>query len=886
MSFWRHLTRGVRVLANRAAADREVSDELQHYADQVAAEHVRNGSSIDVARRAAQREVGNLTVAREQVRAYGWENAVDSLVADVRYALRRLRGNPAFTTVSALTLALGIGATTTIFSAINPILLASLPYPNANELVTIDDRGQDGSPLAPTLGTFGELRARARSFAALAASDDWRPSITGTAEPERVTGQRITPNFFRTLGVAPAIGRDFLEEEGEQGGPKVVILSDRLLNRRFGGDRSIVGRRVMLDDREYLVVGIMPPKFANVIAPNADIWSPLQEQLPAPFNSRQWGHHYQILARLAPHVAAETASREIAALGRAAVAEFPRPRWAPLSQGMLLETLHSRITRTVKPALLVIVGAVLLLLTIACVNVTNLLLGRSAQRRGEMAMRVALGAGRSRLLRQLLTESVLLAGIGGAIGLVLAKIGVGALTVLSPPGLPRADAIHLDTPVFIFALGVTALVGLVIGVAPALGAARNGLSNDLQRSGKRTVGGGAMLRRGLVVTEVALALVLLVSAGLLMRSLERLFAIKPGFDTAHLLTMQVIDPGRRHASDTLRRQYYEQVLAAVQQVPGVTAAAFTSQLPLSEDLEGYGYEFQSRPSSKPGEDGSALRYTVTPGYFETMRIPLRQGRLLQGTDSHSGTEAIVINESLARRLFANRNPIGERVRFGPEAGTDRPWDVVVGVVGDVRQQSLALAPTDAFYVLMGSWWWVDNVQSLVVRTVGEPSALVPSIKRAIWLVDANQPIQRIVTVDGLISTSASQRRFTLVVIEAFAVAALLLAAIGLYGVLSGSVSERTREIGVRAALGATRQDILSLVMRQGLALTIVGAIIGIGVASAATRVLMSLLFEVSRLDPVTYVAVLVLLGIVAALACWLPAARAARVDPAITLRAD
>jgi putative ABC transport system permease protein len=533
-----------------------------------------------------------------------------------------------------------------------------------------------------------------------------------------------------------------------------------------------------------------------------------------------------------------------------------------------------------------IVGAVMVLLAIVCVNVTNLLVARAAQRRGEFAMRVALGAGRGRLLRQVLTESVLLASIGGVFGLGVANVGVGALVALSPAGLPRVDAIGLNGPVFAFALMVSALVGLTMGVIPALGAARPGLQDGLQHMSRRTAGKRGIARNVLVVTEVALALILLVGAGLLMRSLERLFAVTPGFAPSRLLTMQVIDPGRASGGDTALRLYYERVVEVVSHVPGVTAVALTSQLPLSGDVDGYGYEFQSTPSVKAGEDGSAFRYVVTPGYFATMGIPLRRGRLVDESDLRGGDEAIVISESLARRKFGDQNPIGQRVRFGPETGSDRPWDVVVGIVGDVKQESLALGQTDAFYVVMGRWWWVDNVQSLVVRTSGDPAAMAPGVKRAVWSVDANQPIERIVSMDALIERTASQRRFALVVIETFALAALLLAAIGIYGVLSGSVTERMREIGVRAALGASRGNILGLVVWQGMALTSLGVAIGLGAAVAATRALVSLLFGVSHIDPVTYVGVVVLLGAVSMLACWLPAWRAARVDPAITLRSE
>ncbi|HZI42326.1 MAG TPA: ABC transporter permease [Gemmatimonadaceae bacterium] len=886
MSLWRQLALGMRALVRRQTTDDELTDEVRHYMDLTTAAYVARGYDRDAARRAAQLEVGNMTVVRERVRAYGWENIVAEVLGDVRFAARRLRANPGFTVVSVLTLALGIGATTAIFSAVNPILLASLPYPRAEQLVVLDDRGQDGSPRDATFGTYAELRARSRSFQSLTVVDRWQPSLTGTNEPERLQGQRVSASYFRVLGVAPAVGRDFADADDQVGGPRVAVLSDRLVQRRFGGDRSLVGRTVKLDDNEYLVIGIMPPRFANVLAPAVDIWAPLQERARADFNSREWGHHYRLLGRLDASVSPDRARREIDAIGRAAVPEFPRPLWANMSAGLLVRPLRDAMAGEARPMLLAIVGAVIVLLAIVCVNVTNLLVARAAQRRGEFAMRVALGAGRGRLLRQVLTESVLLAGIGGVCGLAVANVGVGALVALSPPGLPRIDAIGLNGPVFAFALIVSALVGLTMGVIPAVAATRTGLQDGLQHMSRRTAGKRGIARNVLVVTEVALALILLVGAGLLMRSLERLFAVAPGFTPSRLLTMQVIDPGRAYRGDTARRLYYERVAEAVRHVPGVTAVALTSQLPLSGDVDGYGYEFQSTPSVKAGEDGSAFRYAVTPPYFATMGIPLRRGRLLDVTDVRGGDEAIVISESLARRKFGDQNPIGQRVRFGPETGSDRPWDVVVGVVGDVKQESLALGQTDAFYVAMGRWWWVDNVQSLVVRTSGDPAALAPSVKRAIWSVDANQPIERIVSMDALIERTASQRRFALVVIETFAFAALLLAAIGIYGVLSGSVTERMREIGVRSALGATRGNILGLIVWQGMALTLLGVVIGLCAAVAASRAIISLLFGVSRVDPVTYVGVVVLLAGVSMLACWLPAWRAARVDPAITLRSE
>ena len=452
--------------------------------------------------------------------------------------------------------------------------------------------------------------------------------------------------------------------------------------------------------------------------------------------------------------------------------------------------------------------------------------------------------------------------------------------------MPRIDAIRLDVRVFAFALALTALIGVLVGLVPALGALRTDVAGSLQHGTRRTTGGRSRGRSTLVVAEVALALVLLVSAGLLVRSVRRLVSVPPGFDPSNIVTMQVVQAGRPFDSDTVRLQFLEQVLAAVRRVPGVVSVGATSQLPLSGDVDGYGYEWQSLPRTTAGNDGSALRYAITPAYFTAMRIPLRAGRFIDSLDRPGAPEAVLINESLARRLFGDRNPIGERVRFGPEMRSDRPWASVVGVVGDVKHYSLAAPAPDAFYVAAGQWSWIDNVHTLVVRANGNAAPLVPEIKRAVWAMNAKAPIQRVVTMDSFIAASAGQRRLALVAIETFAVAALVLAAVGLYGVISGSVTERMREIGIRTALGATPSGILREVVGRGVALTLAGAAIGLVGAVAATRLLASMLFGVSTMDPVTYGAVVALLVTVAVAAAWAPARRAAGVDPTIALRAE
>ena len=499
-------------------------------------------------------------------------------------------------------------------------------------------------------------------------------------------------------------------------------------------------------------------------------------------------------------------------------------------------------------------------------------------------MRVALGATPQRLIRQLLTETLLLAALGGTLGMLVAEFGIRALIALSPPGLPRVGAIRLDNAAFVFGLGITTLIGLAVGMIPALHAWRRDPQSGLQQSSRGTIGGHQLTRRTLVVAEVALAFVLLVSAGLLLRSLQHLFAVDPGFDGVQVLTMQVQEYGHRYNADADRDRFFAQALEQVRKVPGVEAAAFTSQLPLSGDFETYGVQFESNPDDL---SEAAFRYAVSPGYLEAMRLPLRRGRVLDERDRAGAPAAILISESFAKRKFPGKDPIGQRIRVGPTIGhADQPWHTIVGVVGDVKQASLALNDSDAFYTTPTQWAWVDNVQSLVVRTKGDPAALSPAIRSAIWSVDKDQPIVRVATMGQLLAASEAERHFALIIFEVFALVALVLAATGIYGVLSGSVVERMREIGVRAALGASRCNLLALVLRQGMNLTGLGIIIGLLGAVAASRGIAAMLFGVSFLDPVTYFGVIGLLGGVAIVACGVPAWRAAQVNPANTLRAE
>ncbi len=806
---------------------------------------------------------------------------MEALFQDLRYAFRQLRKAPGFACAAILILALGIGGTSAIFSALNPILFEPLPYPNASRVMMIWYVDEDGVRAPQAFHTYRELTQRSQSFEAVAVMKTWQPTLIAADQPERIDGQQVSAAYFRALGVTPALGRDFQPFDDVFNGPKVVILSDGLWRRRFGGDASILERQIRLDDENYTVIGVMPSTFDNVLAPSAGAWSPLQYNTGniASSETREWGHHLRMAGRLRAGVSLKQARSDLAWIASAPVVEFPRPAWAALKQGLAVDLLQDDITRGVKPALLAVFGAVILVLLTACVNVTNLVLARGAQRQGEIAMRAALGAAPPRLIRQLVTESLLLAIFGGALGMAVTEAGIRLLLALSPPGLPRVNAIRVDGAVFAFSFGVTVIIGLAVGLIPALHASRRDLQNALRQSSQRTAGNHQLTRRAFVVAEVALALILLVSAGLLLHSLRRLFAVPAGFEASGMLSMQVQTYGRKYDDDRLCHQFFAQALDAVRAVPGVTAAAFTSQLPLSGDSDVYGAKFEG---DSPEVGSAVYRYAVTPGYFESVHIPLRRGRLLDDRDTTNTPPAMLISESLAKRRFPNQDPIGKRVHVGGRP--DSPLFTIVGVVGDVKQMSLTLSDTDAVYTTTTQWHWADGTLSLVVRTRGDAAQFVPAIKNAIWSVDREQPIVRVAMMDDLLAASAIERRFVLILFEAFGLIGLTLAATGIYGVLSGSVAERTREIGVRSALGATRSSIVALVFRQGITLAGLGVVLGLAGAVAASQAIAAMLFGVSRLDPLTYLGVIALLAAVSAIACCVPAWRAARIDPMVALR--
>ena len=615
-------------------------------------------------------------------------------------------------------------------------------------------------------------------------------------------------------------------------------------------------------------------------APKAQAWTPLRYEVTLPWGCRDC-RHLRVVARLKPDVTPAQAAREMDVIFRRILKDYP-DKYS--SNGLVMPTLQSDLTQSVRPVMFTLLGAVVLVLLIACANVTNLLLARAAQRQGELSIRAALGAGRGRIVRQLLTESLLLAALGGTFGVFVAIGGVRALVAMSPVGLPRLNSIHVNGPVLAFALAIVTVVGIVFGLVPAMYATRVDLHHGVKRGTRRAGGSSRITRASLVISEVALAIVLLVGSGLLLRSSERVFAVSPGFDSSGLLTMQIQAGGRNLFNDTLVRAFYARALESVRAVPGVEAAALTNQLPMSGDYDGQGTHIEAHPAANPADDPGPFRYGVSAGYIETMRIPLRRGRSITMQDIAGQPLVALVNESFAKKYWPGEDAIGQRISLqDPVKG---PWLEVVGIVGDVKQLSLSSTKNDGVYIPEAQWGYADNAMSLVLRAKGDAAALTSAIRRAVWSIDKDQPIVRIAMADQLVAQSEAQRKFALTLFEAFAFVALALAAAGIYGVLAGTVVERLREIGVRAALGASRVDILAMIVRQGLGLTALGAAIGIAAALGLSRLMVSLLFDISPLDPATYIVVTLVLAMVGLLACLVPALRAARVDPMETLRAE
>jgi putative ABC transport system permease protein len=833
-----------------------------------------------------QRERGALWIYSETLsalwnlhtRTHAGDGLVTTLLIDLRIAARLLRRSPAFAIVSVLTLGLAIGATTSIFSVIEPVLLRPLPYPHADHLAFVWERERDGGRDNVGYATFRDFMNESKTIAYAAAIGDWQPTLSDKGNPERVAGDRVSWQYFRTLGVRPELGRDFIAEEDVPGKNQVVILSHGLWERRYGADRSIIGRTISIADNPMTVVGVMPASFDNVVSPAAQIWRVLG-YANQPFACRTC-HHLRMLARIRPETDMVTAATELDQIHKRMEKTYPK---AYASVGASVVTMQEEATREFRPALLALTAAVLLVLLIAVANVVNLQLARAVRREEEFAIRAALGARRARLVGQLLTEGLLLALLGGVAGLVFARISLPVLVDRLPATLPRLSAIHLDLSALGAVMALVLLLAVVMGLAPARGPIGD-LGINL-RSGRRLSGGrNHLTRAALVVGEVSLAVMLLVSAGLIARSLVRLLAVDTGFDPAHLLTLEINSVGANYRSDASVFAYHDRVREAVAALPGVTNVAVANQLPLAGNVDMYGVIDPENIPSNPELVPSGDRYVISGSYLSAMRIPILRGRNFTASEMIDTTNRVaLVSAALAQRMWPGANPIGKHIRLEGPKGHDR---LVVGVVGNVRHRGLDATSTLQWYAPERQWSFADNQEILIVRTAGDPAALAASVRKVVASIDPTQPIVKMATMDQIIATSTAQRRLALVLFGAFAGAALLLAVAGIYGVLAGSVAERTREIGVRSALGATPRDIIGLVVGQGGRLSAIGLVLGVAGSVALTRYLRTLLFGVGPTDPTTFVGVVTLLGLVTVAACLIPAMRASRVDPSRALRSE
>jgi len=808
-----------------------------------------------------------------------------ALAQDFRYGVRMLRRSPGFTAVAIVTLALGIGANTAIFSVVDAVLLRPLPFHDPDRLVMVwEDATHVGFPRnTPAPANYLDWKAQNHTFDDLAALRSRSFNLTGEGDPEQLDARAVTANMFPLLGVKPALGRTFLEAEDQPGAPNVAVVSYGLWQRRFGGEAALVGRPIHLNGEKYVVVGVMPAGF-QFPEKGTDVWTPMA--FTGEERAARNSHYLRVVGRLKPGVSLERAQVDMDTIARRLQQDYPRSN---TNVGALVITLREQMVgREIQSGLIVLLAAVGCVLLIASANVANLLLARAAGRRREIAVRAALGAGKARLARQLLTEGLALAALGGVAGVLLAGWSFDFLSGLVPGPLAGAAAVGLNGKVLGFTALASLLAAVFFGVAPVLQAGRVDLREALQEGGGRGAAGARL--RGplalLVISEVALAMVLLIGAGLLLQTFARLRGIDPGFRAGNLLTMTTALPRTKYAGLPQRAAFYEQVLARVRSLPGVASAGFVSFLPLTQRGGTQGFVIEGRPEPPPGEVVETNFRIVTPDYLRTMGIPLRHGRHLEDRDDAETLPVVVVNEAMARRHWPGENALGKRFRLGGNE-SESPWLIIVGVAGDVRQMGLEVPGRAEMYVPYRQVApFLFAPRDLAIRTAGDPLSLAAAVRREIWAVDKEQPVSRVRTMEEILEIEVSQRRFQTSLLTVFAALALLLAALGIYGVLAYGVTQRTGEIGVRLALGAGQSQVVRLVVGQGLQLAGLGVLLGLAASFAVTRLLDKLLFGVIPTDLGTFAAVTFGLLAIAALASYLPAQRAARVDPMTALRAQ
>ena len=869
----------LRSLFLRKKVETELDDELRFHFDKQISKFIQSGMAPEEARRRARLEFGGMEQLKEEHRDARGVSLVETLLQDVRYGLRMLRKNSGFTAIAVLTLALGIGANTAIFSLVNTVLLRPLPYKNADQLVTVwgynRTRGFTTDLVSPL--DFADWRSQSSVFERMGASTDVTYTLTGLGEPALLIAYSFSSDYFRVLGVAPLFGRTFLPEEEQPGKNHVTVLSYSFWQSRFGGDQDIVGKTITLDGAAYTIIGVMPSAFKY--PPFTELWTPLTVGAEAA-NDRAY-RYLRVMARLKPGVTLQQARAEMNAIASRLALEYPKTNKDEDATNLI--SLREKISGDIRPALVVLLTAVGFVLLIACANVANLLLARAASRQREVAVRVALGASRSRLVRQFLTESMLLGLIGGALGMLLASLSTRAMVTMFPPtifnlNIPHVEEIPIDGWVLGFAVVVSLFTGAVFGLVPALQACGN-TNASMKESGRGLAGSmqGRRFRSALVVAELALSLILLTAAGLTLRSFVHLLRSDLGFDPDHVLTMRVLPPDYKYKTDAEKIQFSDQVMERIRALPGVEAAGTVTFLPLSGWWGQRTVALQSQPTPE-NQRPAAMWSSVTAGYFRALGIPLLKGRFFTEQDNQGAPGVAIISKRLARQLAPNGDPLGERIEVQGVKGAVE----VVGVVGDVHHLGITSETTSEVYLSFAQV--PEPIMCFAIRTAGDPYGVAKEAQRAIWAVDKDQAVGFVMTMSQLASESLAPQRVLMLILATFGGMALLMAAVGLYGVIANSVAQRTHEIGVRMALGARSGDVLRLVLGQGLGFVAAGLAIGLAGAFGLMRFVSSLLYGVRATDPMTLAFAAFVLAGVALLASYIPARRAMRVDPMVALR--
>ncbi len=809
---------------------------------------------------------------------------METLLQDLRYGLRTLTKSPGFAVVALLTLALGIGANSAIFSVINAILLRPLAYKNPEQLVLINHNYQKIS-LKASVSAFGfaHYRDNAKSFESLTAITGWAANLTGEGEPERLTGQTVSANFFELLGANAAMGRTFAVGEDSEGKNRVVVLSHGFWQRRFGGDQNILNKTLSLNGENYSVVGVMPPSFqyGREIGMIVDLWAPIVFT-PQQLSSNSITNEFlSVLGRLRAGVSQEQAQAEMHNIASNLRQQYMQGADAT-NWDLLLTSFRQQVVGDISTMLWIVMLVVGFVLLIACANVANLLLARAAARQKEIAVRTALGARRWRIIRQLLTESLLLSVVGGAFGLLIGYWGVKALVALNEDRIPRAHEISLDWKVLLFTFGISILTGILFGIVPALQTTKTDLHETLKEGGRNAAATTKQwIRSSLVVVEIALALAVLVGAGLLVKSFLHVQQVNPGFNPEGMLTMHLSLPMTKYSEAPQRANFYKQVINDVRALPGVQSVGAVSVLPLSGGGSSGSFRIEGRDVPQGQSLPHGARWAATSDYFKTMGIPLIRGRYFEDRDTSEALPVAIIDQALAQKYWPNEDPLGKRIAF--EGTRDNPlWREIVGIVGHVKHTDLEGESRAQYY--MPHQQRPQPNMALVIRTPNDPNALAGSVRGVIKSADSDLPVFRVRTMDQFVADSMTQRKFALLLICVFACLALLLSAIGLYGVMAYSVTQRTHELGLRMALGAQASDVLKLVVKQGMLLAVVGLAIGVVGAIFLSRLMKTMLFNVSATDPLVFVGIALILAAVALLACFVPARRATKVDPMVALR--